>query len=147
MKLAKGRIGKSEVEQLHENLSNYIEYKVRPAVREHKALAEQYSTRRNNIALWAYEAGQHLLEYGKGDDADATRELFLEFNRSEYAGQLMTQLLDVWHEEGGELICPYRLTSLYQKWDKTPNGEFWGVIRDSDYVATPKFSALANWQI
>jgi hypothetical protein len=87
---------------------------------ETKELASRHGCR-----VWGYEAGLHLV----GDH-------YRGYARSENAGIVTRNLLEKWHELGGDLICLYSLASSYH------TNHFWGhvEIQNGEYMMTPRLT-------
>jgi hypothetical protein len=105
-------------------------------VAQQKKVADKYS-----LKLLAYEAGQHLVGVGGGENNEGLTRLFHAANRDPRMGALYTQYLDGWKAAGGDLLCLFASTSAWSKWGS------WGL---SQYMAEtetdqPKLRAVMEW--
>jgi len=92
-----------------------------------KAVADQYG-----VALYAYEAGQHLQTFVGGKQ----EAMFHAANRHPRMGAAMKQLVDVWKAAGGQLFVPLSYTQLPAR------GFFWGMKEHQRDDAAPKWQAM-----
>jgi hypothetical protein len=105
-------------------------------IRQQKAVADRYGLR-----LIAYEAGQHMVGVGGGENNDAVTRLLHQANAHPRMGGIYDQYLQAWQREGGDLLCHFSSVSQWSKWGS------WGALQyaDEDRSASPKFSALMRW--
>lgn len=88
---------------LEQLLWDDIDGRVRDLLESQKALADS-----NNVQMWAYEAGQHLISR-----SPLQEELYQRINRSPAMARLHEHLRDVWDDVGGGLFCWFSLYSQY----------------------------------
>ena len=137
----KGRPGADEVAAWPlEKLLGHIESGPLPKaieqMRKHKALAEKYK-----VELVAYEAGQHLVGVGGGENNEPLTKLFRAANRSARMGALYTRYLDAWKQAGGDLLCIFSSVGRWSKWGS------WGLAEHYDETEAdqPKLKAVMEW--
>lgn len=101
-----------------------------------KQLADQHQ-----LALLAYEGGQHLVGVGGGENNQRLTDLFRAANRHPRMGALYTRYLDAWRDAGGGLFCVFSSCSAWSKWGS------WGLIEfhDETEADQPKFKAVMDW--
>lgn len=102
--------------------------------RQQKAVADRYQ-----LKLIAYEAGQHLVGVGGGENNDALTALLQTANRHPRMKEFYTRYLDDWQQAGGELCCLFSSIGGYSKWGS------WGLLEFADEVGSPKFDAVMEW--
>jgi hypothetical protein len=103
-------------------------------MRAHKTLADKYKQR-----LIAYEAGQHAVGVGGGENNDRLTALLLAANRHERMGRLYTRYLNAWRDTaGGDLCCLFSSTGTWSKWGS------WGLLEHNG-DDTPKYQAVLRW--
>lgn len=111
---------------LRDELINFIEGELRSNVRAHRVSAESHS-----LPIWGYEGGQHL----RGDNP-----LFAQINRSPIMQEIIGRWFNMWYQEGGDLLCPYSLYSVYGR-------DFWGFFEleeNGRLIGGTKRRALAD---
>lgn len=91
------------IEQLHEMLMTQLDTQTSQQMADHAAACERY-----NVQMFAYESGLHL--HGKNP---ADTELYAEYNRSEYAGELLAEMFSMWNDAGGGIYLPYSLVGPF----------------------------------
>lgn len=102
--------------------------------RKQKAIADRYK-----LKLIAYEAGQHLVGVGGGENNDALTALLQSANRHPRMKEFYTRYLDDWKQAGGELCCLFSSIGGYSKWGS------WGLLEFADETGSPKFDAVMKW--
>ena len=125
--------------QLSTQLTSIVDGQLRQAIRSHVELAADH-----NLPLWAYEAGQHLVARNQVEV-----DLFKRMNQSKIIRNSMEKLLRVWFEEGGQLICPYSLTSRYEprnEYESAPTSYFGHIelVPDGGVARAGKYTSLIN---
>lgn len=119
---------------------DYVEQTALPEsirwMREQKEVADEFG-----LQLAAYEAGQHLVGVGGGENNDRLTALLHEANRHPRMGDIYQQYYQAWEEEGGGLLCHFSSISEWSKWGS------WGLMEhyDSDPANYPKFGATLRW--
>lgn len=98
-----------------------------------KAVADKYA-----VKLVAYEAGQHAVGVGGGENNDALTKLLHAANRHPRMGELYTRYLDAWRDAGGDLCCIFSSVGNWSKWGS------WGLLEYND-DDTPKYQAVMQW--
>ena len=106
------------------------------AVAGQKRAADKFGLR-----LVAYEAGQHLVGVGGGENNEKMTALFLAANRHPRMGALYTKYLDAWKAAGGDLMCLFASTGGWSKWGS------WGLTEyyDETEADQPKLKAVTEW--
>ena len=103
-------------------------------MRKQKAVADRFKVR-----LIAYEAGQHLVGVGGGENNDTLTALLQAANRHPRMKEFYTRYLDDWKAAGGELCCLFSSIGGYSKWGS------WGLLEFADETGSPKFDAVLEW--
>jgi hypothetical protein len=105
-------------------------------VAQQKKVADKYG-----LKLMAYEAGQHLVGVGGGENNEALTKLFLAANRDPRMGALYTRYLDGWKAAGGDLMGIFASTSSWSKWGS------WGLTEymEEGEANSPKLRAVLEW--
>ena len=106
------------------------------AIQAHKKLADKYG-----LKLMAYEAGQHLVGVGGGENNTELTSLFHAANRSPRMGAFYTRYLDAWKAAGGDLLCIFSSVGRWSKWGS------WGLLEyyDETQADQPKLKAVLEW--
>lgn len=101
-----------------------------------KGVANKYG-----IQLIAYEAGQHLVGVGGGENNTTVTNLLHEANAHSRMGTLYTSYFAAWQTAGGDLMCIFADMNPWSKWGS------WGLLQytDDDPLASPKFMATMQW--
>lgn len=131
--------GASEVAQWPlERLLAYVQTNSLPEaagwMRQQKAVADRFK-----VKLIAYEAGQHLVGVGGGENNDTLTALLQAANRHPRMKEFYTRYLDDWKAAGGELCCLFSSIGGYSKWGS------WGMLEFADVTGSPKFDAVVEW--
>lgn len=121
-----------DLDQLFANLYQEIETETRQQIRAHKAVA-----RSHNVALHAYEGGQHLVGHGGVEDNEKLTALFIAANRDPRMGQLYQRHLAIWHDEGGGLYALFASMGEPSKWGS------WGLL-EFEGDSRPKWDAVQS---
>jgi hypothetical protein len=103
-------------------------------MRAQKQVADKYK-----LKLMAYEAGQHLVGAGGGENNDQLTKLFIEANRHPRMGKLYEAYLDGWRSAGGDLCCIFSSTATPSKWGS------WGLLEHALEERNPKYNAVLGW--
>lgn len=85
-----------------------------------------------DVALIAYEAGNHLAGFQGVENDDAINALFDAANRDPRMRQVYSTYLDGWKERGGELLAHFVNCSAPSKWGR------WGAL---EYLEQPRSEA------
>lgn len=93
----------------------------------------------NNLALVAYEGGQHLVGIGSGGDNERLTELFTSANRDSRMGGVYQEYLNGWRVRTGGLFVHFSDISLYTKFGS------WGAAEKSDQISSAKYDALVTY--
>jgi len=116
---------------------DYLERKSLPEavqwIQGSKAVADRYG-----VELIAYEAGQHAVGVGGGENNETLTRLLQAANRHERMGRIYTRYLDAWRDGGGGLMCMFSSVGAWSKWGS------WGLIEYTDDDA-PKYRAVLDW--
>ena len=103
-------------------------------IQSNKKVADQYG-----LKLVAYEAGQHLVGVAGAENNGQLTQLFLKANADARMGELYTQYLNAWANNGGDLHCHYNSVGTWSKWGS------WGLLQYYNDKPTPKFKAVIDW--
>jgi hypothetical protein len=103
-------------------------------MRQQKAVADRFK-----VKLIAYEAGQHLVGVGGGENNDTLTAMLQAVNRHPRMKEFYTRYLDDWKAAGGELCCLFSSVGGYSKWGS------WGLLEFADETSSPKFDAVVDW--
>ncbi len=100
-----------------------------------KKLAEKY-----HLKLICYEAGQHLVGVGGGENNEALTRLLQAANRHARMAECYRAYLDGWKAAGGgDLCCLFSSVGQFSKWGS------WGLLEFADETGSPKFDAVIQW--
>ena len=117
--LAGGHAG-GAVQQAFDRVTDYIEL-----------------TRREDLALVAYEGGQHLAPLHNGmENNRAIVDLFIAANRDPRIGQVYQDYLARWQEQVGGLFVHFSDITAPGKWGS------WGALESLYQTQSPKYDAL-----
>ncbi len=96
----------------------------------------------HGLALVAYEAGQHLVGAGGGENNDKLTELLQRANRDPRMGKVYDAYFKAWEDADGELLCHFSSVGTWSKWGS------WGLLQyaDDDPKASPKYQAVRRWR-
>jgi hypothetical protein len=103
-------------------------------MRTQKAVADKY-----RLKLLCYEAGQHLVGVGGGENNEALTRLFIAANHHPRMGAIYTRYMDAWRELGGDLMAIFSSIAASSKWGS------WGLLEGADETISPKFDAVTAW--
>lgn len=121
-----------------EQVLDQIEAKALPEcvgwMKTQKAVADKYG-----LKLLCYEAGQHLVGVGGGENNTALTQLLSAANRHPRMGALYTKYLDAWRDLGGGLMCVFSSVGASSKWGS------WCLLEGADETSSPKFDAVMEW--
>jgi hypothetical protein len=99
-----------------------------------KAVADKYG-----LKLVCYEAGQHLVGVGGGENKEELTRLLMAANQDPRMGAIYAKYLDAWRDCGGLLMCLFSSVSASSKWGS------WGLLEGADQDSSPKFDAVLKW--
>ncbi|MHB1156263.1 MAG: hypothetical protein ACYC26_05420 [Phycisphaerales bacterium] len=104
-----------------------------------KGVADKYG-----LKLIAYEAGQHLVGVGGGENNEAMTKLFHQANAHRRMGECYTKYFQAWQDAGGDLMAIFASVGGWGKWGS------WGLLQyaeddATEQTATPKFMATMRW--
>jgi hypothetical protein len=123
-----------------DKLLDHVEQRALPEslgwIQTQKKVADKY-----NLKLIAYEAGQHLVGVGGGENNEPMTRLFHSANRHPRMGTIYTKYLDGWRDSGGDLLCIFASTGSWSKWGS------WGLLEFADQTESdiPKCQAVLQW--
>ncbi|SPE53329.1 conserved exported hypothetical protein [Verrucomicrobia bacterium] len=103
-------------------------------IKTQKAVADKYG-----LKLVCYEAGQHLVGVGGGENNEALTKLLITANRHPRMGVIYTQYMNAWRNQGGGLMCLFSSVAVSSKWGS------WGLLEGADENSAPKFDAVIEW--
>lgn len=114
-----------------ESLPKAIEW-----IKAQKQVADKYG-----LKLVAYEAGQHLVGVGGGENNDKVTALLQAANAHPRMGRIYDQYYATWTEAGGDLLCYFSSVGRWSKWGS------WGILEhyDDDPRQSPKFMSTMRW--
>lgn len=124
------------VEQVLDHAENQALATCTRWMQEQKKAADQFG-----VKLVAYEAGQHLVGVGGGENNETMTRLFQAANRHPRMGALYTKYLDTWAATGGDLMCIFSSTGRWSKWGSWGLAEYY----DSKSTEYPKLAATLRW--
>jgi hypothetical protein len=136
----KGLTAAAVVEWPVEKVLDHLQTKSLPdalkGIRDQMALADKYG-----VKLIAYEAGQHAVGVGGGENNDALTRLLHQANRHPRMGAIYTQYLDGWKAAGGGLCALFSSVSPWSKWGS------WGLMEYPEEAEQdqPKLRAVRQW--
>jgi hypothetical protein len=99
-----------------------------------KAVADKYG-----LKLVCYEAGQHLVGVGGGENNEALTKLLIAANRHPRMGDIYTKYMDAWRDVDGDLMCIFSSVAASSKWGS------WGLLEGADETSSAKFDAVIQW--
>jgi hypothetical protein len=99
-----------------------------------KAVADKYG-----LKLVCYEAGQHLVGVGGGENNEALTRLLIAANRHPRMGAIYTKYMNAWRDLGGDLMSIFSSVAASSKWGS------WGLLEGADENSAPKFDAVMEW--
>ena len=107
-------------------------------VKNNKKVADDYG-----LKLVAYEAGQHLVGVGGGENNERLNNLLYSANADVRMGEIYTKSLTAWAQNGGDLTCSYNSVGAWSKWGS------WSLLQNHDDApaSSPKFVASIKWAI
>jgi hypothetical protein len=124
------------VEQVLDHAETHAQPQSIKWIQEQKKVADQYGLR-----VVAYEAGQHLVGVGGGENNAEMTKLFRVANRHPRMGALYGKYLDAWAAHGGDLLCIFSSTGAWSKWGSWGLAEF----QDSRAADYPKLATTLRW--
>jgi hypothetical protein len=88
-----------------------------------------------------YEGGQHLATGGQFHEDTTVQTLLDEVNRSPRMGDAYGKYLDLWRDEGGQIMVLYKLVDEYSKWGR------WGLLEEmwQPVGSAPKYIASISF--
>jgi hypothetical protein len=104
------------------------------SIRQYYKIATAYG-----IKVIAYEGGQHLVGLGTAESNSAINNLFDDLNRDSKMGQLYKDYLDMWFENGGNLMMLFTDHGGYSKYGR------WGLKEYQDQNSSAKFDAVKEY--
>lgn len=134
--LSAAEVEKWSVDQALDHLENKSLPESIKWIQAQKKLADQYG-----LKLVCYEAGQHMVGVGGGENNQAMEKLFHQANAHPRMGQIYDKYLAAWQENGGDLMCYFSSIGQWSKWGS------WGALQyyDEDAKQSPKFMAIMKW--
>ena len=104
-------------------------------IKTQKAVADKY-----RLKLVCYEAGQHLVGVGGGENNGELTKLLIAANRHARMGEIYGKYLDAWRDLGGDLMCIFSSVAASSKWGS------WGLLEGANESSAPKFNAVMEWK-
>lgn len=108
--------------------------RLRTVVRGARAVATNLG-----LPLIAYEGGQHLATGGALHQDTVLQNLLDEANRAPEMGRAYDRYLEMWREEGGELLVLYKLVDVPTQWGR------WGLLETLGGPKTPKYRSTVEF--
>jgi hypothetical protein len=105
-------------------------------VSDNRAVAEQH-----NVALVAYEGGQHLVGVGSATNNASITRLFTNANRDARMEPLYGDYLAGWSARGGGLFMHFTDIGSYSVYGS------WGALEEIGQAVSPKYSALYRYSL
>jgi hypothetical protein len=133
-KLKSDEVAKWSVNQLLDRVETNALPECIGWMKTQKSVAEKY-----RLKLICYEAGQHLVGVGGGENSEALTKLFIAANNHPRMGAIYTRYLDAWRDLGGDLMCIFSSVTTSSKWGS------WGLLEGADQTTSPKFGAVIKW--
>ncbi|MGB1253455.1 MAG: hypothetical protein ACPG8W_22770 [Candidatus Promineifilaceae bacterium] len=101
-----------DMQEMADEVSAEVATDITDRFRGFKRLAD-----RHGLRLFAYEGGMHQIARNDHGRTAFEREkaALLTFNRSIHAGNNTRQLWIAWQENGGEIACPYSLSTVFEQ--------------------------------
>ncbi|MGC8886162.1 MAG: hypothetical protein ACP5MG_03280 [Verrucomicrobiia bacterium] len=99
-----------------------------------KKVADKY-----NLRLICYEAGQHFVGVGGGENNEQLTKLLIAANKHPRMAELYKIYLDEWKQISGDLMCIFSSVGTYSKWGS------WGLLETADQSSSPKYDAVIKW--
>lgn len=124
--------------QLFEHLNKVALPESTQWMKDNKKVADSYG-----LKLVAYEAGQHLVGVGGGENNEKLNDLFYKANADVRMGEIYSKSLMAWEQLGGDLTCSYYSVGTWSKWGS------WGLLQryDDNPANSPKLTANIKWAI
>jgi hypothetical protein len=104
-------------------------------IKTQKSVADKYG-----LKLACYEAGQHLVGVGGGENNEELTARLIAANQSPRMGFLYAKYLAGWQAAGGDLMCLFSSVAASSKWGS------WGMLEGADQESSPKFDAVMDWK-
>jgi hypothetical protein len=97
--------------------------------------------RTQQVALLAYEGGQHLCGIHGAENDDQLTALLMAANADPRMGALYARHHEAWRAAGGLLFCHFSSVCDWSKWGS------WGLLEqfDDDPSGSPKFCEVMRW--
>lgn len=110
--------------------------RIRGRLREIMALARKY-----RLPVIGYEGGQHLATSGALHEDTILQQRLTDANRHPGMGLAYTKYLDMWRDEGGQLMLLYSLCEEPSIWGR------WGLLESLELAGAhaPKYSAAIDF--
>ncbi|MEL6495304.1 MAG: cellulose-binding protein [Cyanobacteria bacterium J06623_7] len=91
------------------------------------------------LELYAYEGGQHLVATGGVENDEAIIELFIAANRDRQMGQIYREYLTKWFNLGGDMFINFNDIEKSRKWGS------WGALESVYQDGSPKYDAVIDF--
>jgi len=97
--------------------------------------------RKYGVLLTSYEAGQHLVGVGGGENNDALTKLLHQANAHPRMGEVYRKYFAAWEAADGDLLAHFSSVGLWSKWGS------WGLVQHYDQGPndSPKLKATLDW--
>jgi len=123
-----------------DQVMDYVEQTALPRaiewIQKNKEVADEFG-----LKLIAYEAGQHLVGVGGGENIEPLTVLLHKANRHPRMADVYAKYYAAWEQTGGDLLCHFSSVGRWSKWGS------WGLLEyaDEDPTRSPKFMATIRW--
>lgn len=124
--------------QLFEHLNQFALPESTQWMKNNKEIADEFG-----LKLVAYEAGQHVVGVGGGENNESLNRLFYRANADARMGDIYGKSLQAWAQLGGDLTCSYYSVGTWSKWGS------WGLLQryDDAISSAHKLIAVVQWAI
>lgn len=119
---------------------DHIEKKALPQsigwIQKSKAVADKYG-----LKLMAYEAGQHMVGVGGGENNEKLTKLLQAANANPRMEGIYDAYFQAWEEAGADMLCYFSSVGKWSKWGS------WGMLQyyDDDPTDSAKYRATIRW--
>lgn len=134
-KLGSDEVAKWSVDQVLDRVETNALPECLGWMKTQKAVADKYG-----VKLVCYEAGQHLVGVGGGENNEGLTNLLIAANRHPRMGAIYTKYLNAWRDLEGDLLCLFSSVTSSSKWGS------WGLLEGAGENSAPKFNAVMEWK-
>ncbi len=129
-------VARWDLDRLFEHIDERALPRATAAMAQQKEIADRYG-----LQLVAYEAGQHLVGIGSGQNNRRVEALFKAANADPRMEQVYDRYHAAWAKVGGGMMCHFSSVTAWSKYGS------WGLLQyaDDDPSASPKMRAVRSW--